>query len=75
MAREQKGFHYIPTVSRPKEWKGETGYVQETLKKLVANPNGKRIYVCGLIPMIEAVEKAAAEIGFDKKAVHFEKYV
>lgn len=76
LAAAHKNFHYVPTVSRPRQ-KGteEVGYVQEALKKHISSPAGKAIYVCGLIPMIQAVEKAAAEIGFDKAHVHFEKYV
>ena len=75
LALQQKSFHYIPTVSRPKQWSGEVGYVQEKLKKFITDPHGKQIYVCGLVPMIEAVQQAAQEIGFDPKLVHFEKYV
>ncbi len=72
-------FKFIPTISRPKSgpkpWEGEVGYVQDKLKKYVPNSKGKKIYLCGLVPMIEAVEKTALEIGFDKKQIHFEKYV
>jgi ferredoxin-NADP reductase len=75
LEKRHANFRFIPTISRPKEWKGEVGYVQEKLKKYVTDPRNKQIYVCGLIPMIEAVQKAAEEIGFDKKQVHFEKYV
>jgi len=75
LVKSCKNFCYIPTVSRPKTWTGEVGYVQDKLKKCIADPAGKQIYVCGLIPMIEGVQKAAEEIGFDKKQVHFEKYV
>ena len=75
LAKKHSNFKFIPTISRPKEWKGEVGYVQDKLKKFVTDSAGKQIYVCGLVPMIEAVQKAAEEIGFDKKQVHFEKYV
>ena len=75
LATRHKNFNYIPTVSRPKQWQGEVGYVQEKLKKFVPDPKGKQIYVCGLVPMITAVEQAAQEVGFDKSHVHFEKYV
>lgn len=75
LQKDHKNFSFIPTVSRPKAWTGEVGYVQEKLKKFVTDPKGNRIYVCGLVPMIEAVQQAAHEIGFDKKSVHFEKYV
>lgn len=75
LEKEHKNFRFISTISRPKNWTGEIGYVQEKLKKYVTDPKGKQIYVCGLVPMIEAVQTAATEIGFDKKTVHFEKYV
>jgi len=80
LAATHKNFHYIPTISRPRKsgpggWEGETGYVQEALKKYVPSPKGKQIYLCGLVPMIEAVEKVAKEIGFESAAIHFEKYV
>ena len=75
LEKKYPNFRFIPTISRPKNWTGEKGYVQEQLKKHVTDPKGKQIYVCGLVPMIEAVQKAAAEIGFNPKQVHFEKYV
>jgi len=75
LEKQHANFKFIPTISRPKEWKGETGYVQEKLKKYFSDPAGRQIYVCGLVPMIEAVQKTADEIGFDKRQVHFEKYV
>jgi ferredoxin-NADP reductase len=75
LEKNHPNFKFIPTISRPKDWKGEVGYVQDKLKKYVTDPQGKQIYVCGLIPMIEAVQEAAEEIGFHKKQVHFEKYV
>jgi ferredoxin-NADP reductase len=75
LEKKHANFRFIPTISRPKNWMGEVGYVQEKLKKYVTDPKDKQIYVCGLVPMIEAVQKAAQEIGFDKKQVHFEKYV
>lgn len=72
---EHKNFRFIPTISRPRAWSGEVGYVQEKLKKAVTDPKGRELYICGLIPMIQAVQKTAAEIGFDKGQIHFEKYV
>ena len=75
LEKAHSNFRFLPTISRPKEWKGDAGYVQDQLKKYVKTPQGKHIYLCGLVPMINAVEAAAAEIGFDKKQVHFEKYV
>lgn len=75
LAQQQKSFHYIPTISRPKHWDGEVGYVQERLVQYIDNPSHKQLYACGLVPMIEAVEKTAVDMGFDLKQIHFEKYV
>lgn len=74
LEREQKNFRFVPTISRPKDWTGEKGYVQDVLKRLIQKPVNKQIYVCGLTPMINAVEKTALAIGFDKKQIHHEKY-
>jgi ferredoxin-NADP reductase len=75
LAQEQSKFNYIPTISRPKKWDGEVGYVQDKLAKYIESPQQKQLYVCGLIPMIEGVEKTAIKMGFDLKQIHFEKYV
>lgn len=75
MARQHETFHYIPTVSRPKQWDGKVGYVQDRLAESIQDASNKQLFVCGLIPMIEAVEKTAVEIGFGMKQIHFEKYV
>ncbi len=74
MEKQHPNFRFIPTISRPKAWSGEVGYVQDKLKKYVSDPQGKQIYVCGLTPMINAVEQTALEMGFDKKQIHYEKY-
>lgn len=71
---ENSRFKNVFTVSRPKNWTGETAYVQEMLRKHVAADPGTRIYICGLTAMILEVEKAALELGFDKKQIHYEKY-
>ncbi len=67
-------FHYIPTISRPENWTGQRGYVQQALKECVPDLPNKNILVCGLTPMIEGVQKVAEEMGVDPKQVHFEKY-
>lgn len=77
LARKHKNFHNVFTVSRPrdpKEWGGETQYVQFLLKKYIPDPQDKHIYICGLKYMIEEVQKTAQEMGFTKDQVFFEKY-
>ncbi len=74
-ARRQPGFTYIPTISRPDPgWKGETGYVQTKIEKLFGEPRGKRVYICGLNEMIQAVEAACQKVGYNKQQISYEKY-
>ena len=68
-------FHFIPTISRPVHWKGEKGYVQEKLEALIGNPDGKRVYICGLSAMVNGVREKLKSIGFDRKEIAYEKYV
>lgn len=75
LAARHPHFTYIPTISRPTPaWKGETGYVQTKIEKLFSNPEGRRIYICGLNEMIQAVQQAALRQGFLKERIAFEKY-
>lgn len=75
LARNYPQLVYIPTISRPgPAWKGETGYVQTKMAKFFAGPEGKRIYICGLNEMIQAVQEAAVRIGYRKDQIRYEKY-
>lgn len=68
-------FHYIPTVSRPgPDWKGEKGYVQTLIQKYGAHPAGKRIYICGLNNMIQAVKESALALGYPPTHIIYERY-
>ena len=74
LAAKHKNFHNVFTVSRPKNWKGETQYVQHMLKKYIPSAENTLIYICGLTNMINEVVKVATEMGFAKEQIHFEKY-
>lgn len=74
LAAEHANFEYIPTISRPKDWKGETGYVQEQIKKRYPNPSGRVIYACGLVPMINSLLKDLGELGYPREVIRFEKW-
>ena len=75
LAQKYPNFTYIPTISRPTPaWKGETGYVQTKIEKFFPDPKNKRIYICGLNEMIEAVQETAYKLGFQKEQVFYEKY-
>jgi len=74
LARKHPNFKNVFTVSRPQTWTGEKDYVQVMLKKYIQNGQDKHLYICGLTNMINEVEKAALEIGFEKAHIHYEKY-
>lgn len=74
LVQAHSNFHYVPTVSRSKQWSGETVYVQHLLRKHIPSPAETHLYICGLTNMINEVQKTALEIGFAKEQVLFEKY-
>lgn len=75
MAERYATFHFIPTISRPKQqWRGETGYVQDHLVTQLRDPAGKQAYVCGLLPMIESARAALKGMGFQREQIHYEIY-
>lgn len=75
LAKKHPHFAYLPTISRPTPaWCGETGYVQTKIEKFFSNPEGKRIYICGLNEMIQAVFEAALAQGYSKEQIAYEKY-
>lgn len=74
LARKHPNFKNVFTVSRPKTWTGEREYVQVMLKKYIPDAQDKHLYICGLTNMIQAVEAAALEIGFQKQQILYEKY-
>ena len=72
---ENPRFKNIMTVSRPKEWKGETRYVQMVLKDLLKPGDNAHLYICGLTDMITSVEAVGHEAGLKtKESIFFEKY-
>ncbi len=74
LARKYPNFEYIPTVSRPQTWKGATGYVQDQLLKRYPSPEGRQIYACGLVPMINSLLETLTKNGYPREAIHFEKW-
>jgi ferredoxin-NADP reductase len=75
MAGEHPGFHFVPTLSRPESgWTGHTGYVQQHVVRYLAGKNGLHAYLCGLRKMIEDVAQEFRALGYDPKALSYEKY-
>lgn len=74
LVKKHSNFEFIPIVSRPEKWQGETGYVQHYLQKAFSDPKGKAVYICGLIPMVNDTQKTLMELGYAKEDIHFEKW-
>lgn len=74
MASLRHNFHYIPTVSRPKDWRGETGHIQQTFQKYITDASNKEIYVCGWLEVVKAVVKDLQGFGVPKERIHYEEW-
>ncbi|MGH9356669.1 MAG: FAD-binding oxidoreductase [Terriglobia bacterium] len=74
-AKENPGFHFVPTLSSPdSNWAGHTGYVQKHVRTYLAGLEGFHAYVCGRPEMVEDVRSLLLEIGYTADAVSFERY-
>ena len=62
----------------PVGWTGETGYLSVEILNRHINRTWKelepQVFVCGPKPMMNAVEKQLAEIGFSQRKVHSERF-
>jgi len=74
LKRAHENFWYVPTVSRPQQWRGEVGYVQEKFKKFIPVWDDKQLFLCG---WTEIVKKMAADLeahGVPKAKIHYEEW-
>jgi ferredoxin-NADP reductase len=67
-------FRYIPTVSRPKEWHGETGHIQQTFQKHITDWSNKEIYLCGWLEVVKAICADLEGFGVPKEKLHYEEW-
>ena len=74
MSSVRHNFHYIPTVSRPKDWRGETGHIQQTFLKHIKDFSNKEIYVCGWLEVVKSVCKDLQEAGVPAEKIHYEEW-
>ncbi len=77
LEKQHPNFYFIPTVSRPKskEWRGETAYVQEIIKKKWAGKtDGFDFYGCGLVPMCQQLKATLLEMNIPRERIHFEQF-
>lgn len=75
MAVAQPNFHYLPTLSRGSDsWKGLRSYVQSHVADVVGTRTDMHAYICGLDKMVRANRDLLKSLGWDRKAIRYEKY-
>ena len=75
LAAEHPNFTYLPTLSRGgAEWKGLRGYVQDHVPEIARRRTDMHGYICGLDKMVSANRALLKELGWDRKAIVYEKY-
>ncbi len=75
LAHEHPNFHYLPTLSRDNPgWTGARGYVQEHVRRLAHGRTDIDAYICGLRDMVIANRELLKELGWDKKAIFYERF-
>ena len=75
MARNNPGFNFVPTLSRPDpDWRGHTGYVQKQIKKYLVAKQGFHAYICGLKKMVDDVRPQLQAMGYGPERQSYEKY-
>ncbi len=67
-------FHYMPTVSRPKEWHGEMGHVQQTFQKHIKDFSNRHFYVCGWMEVVKAIVNDLGAFGVPQDRIHYEEW-
>ena len=75
LARAHSNFHFLPTLSRgASAWTGLRGYVQEHVREIVRDRTDMHAYICGLDKMVRANRELLKGLGWDRKAIRYEKY-
>lgn len=83
LQEQMERFHFIPTLSR-EGWEGKRGYVHALYEDICKKNNAlcenlenlhpASFYLCGWKFMIDDARKKITDLGYDRKAVHFELY-
>ena len=77
LVSKHANFTYVPVLSASDRegWSGETGYVQEALRRRFANDfRGHKAYLCGPPPMIEACIATLMQGRLFEQDIHTERF-
>ncbi|MEK7217847.1 MAG: ferredoxin reductase family protein [Patescibacteria group bacterium] len=72
---QKSGGRYIPVISKDPAYPGEKGQLDaEKIRTLVPDVLEREVYLCGPIPMMDAVTAALRSLGFPPERLHVEKF-
>ena len=75
LADRHRNFEVYNILSRPENAGFENkGYVQDFLQKYLPENFSGHVYICGLSPMINAVNDKLVSMGVQKERIFYEKY-
>ena len=75
-SKEIEGLTYYPVLSRESspDYTGHKGYVHAVYEEIFADKRPAHFYLCGWRNMITEARTRLTNMGYDRKAVHFELY-
>lgn len=69
-------FHFVPVLSREisPEWTGRKGYVHDIYRELFNDGRDAEFFICGWRDMVSQARSNLMEMGYERRAIHFERY-
>ncbi len=75
LAASMENVRLTHVMSQDESFEGEQGRIDaEKIERLVPDVAQREVYVCGPIPMMEAVVQAVKSLGVAPERVHYEKF-
>ena len=74
LAAKHPNLKFHPSVSRPVNWPGDRGHVQDVFKHYITDYRRKEMYVCGWDTAVKGVCADLAVFGVPKEQIHFEEW-
>lgn len=76
LQQQHSNFNYFSIVSRPENdnYTGPKGHVQQLIESHLPSSFNGQVFICGLSPMINAVQNLLISKGIHANQIHFEKF-
>jgi propane monooxygenase reductase subunit len=67
-------FRFVPALSEPDDWDGETGLITDVVNRLEDDLSGTEAYLAGPPPMIDAAIPVLMKKGVDEDDIFYDKF-